>query len=630
MNYEDLSDELKIGRRELDGLDKVKILEDWKWDPKLNKWYIKIEITTDTMGIIPINSIWYVVVDKNYPKGIVKIYPDAESGCELTFEHQSNNGEKEENGLWRKGSLCLESPLKCLGKNEFDSEPLDEDCRLLWNVKRAIQWISAANNNELMKEGDPFELPQFKVIPAYCVFSENEESFQEWQSIDIEFGIAELGLYKSNPSVYFIKEFKNDNNQTIKKVEWGEYLSQKPEKPIPKKLKSKKSITALWVMIKKIPVINKCQAPNFFGELFDACKNQNINLKEHYIRKLAPHIRDKKHHILLIGFPIPQKKGDECSIIHWQSLNLPILSQSNSRELGTHKVAQGKKKKKTSNSKYNTKGVRHLESALWNRDRTILSPEREIEWFKSQNWNNQEISSRGQFSNDLTSKKTLLIGAGTIGASIAELLARSGIVEITIIDDDILEIGNLIRHPLGLMQLGNSKSKKIADRLNQVNPHVRLKSISEKFGYSKELKDEINKFDLFIDCSGEDIVLNELEKFEFENNKIFMSIFVGFEAKRLYLFLQKGKKFISDDFRQKTDKWLKKEEYEFSGYELPREGTGCWSFVFPARYDDILLASSTAVKVLEDFNNKGIKTLISIYEQFSTSDGIFVGYKKVE
>lgn len=621
MNYDNLSETLKIGRRAIDGINGVEILKDWRWDTKLKKWYIKIAIISDFIGIIPSYSIWYIVVDNNYPKGIVKIYPDALGDWTLTYKHQSNNGETEDNGLWRKGSLCLESPLKCLGKHDFNSEPLTANHRLLWNVKRAIDWVHAAINQELTEDNDLFELPEFKINTSiHYVFSEDEESFIEWNDMNEKFGIAELDVYKSDPSVYYVKKFLNVNKKTINETVWGEYLSQTFKKPI----------IALWIMLDEIPVINGWQAPNIFGELLDSFKKQNRDLLS-IIKSLAHNIRDGNEHILLLGFPIPKKNCDENSIIHWQALKLPILSQSNAIELGSYEFTSRKKRKKSSNSKNNARGVRTHEHALWIMDRTKLNSKKKLIWLKSQNWNIKEITRRGKLNNDLSSMNILIIGAGAIGASVAELFARTGITDLSIIDYDKLEIGNLSRHPLDLIQIGQSKSHETAFYLNKVNPHNKFKPIIDIFEFSDKSFEEMNKFDLIIDCTGEDVVADELEQFEFEDNKIFISIFIGFAAKRLYLFLQEGKKFKSEDFREKTSYWLKKEEDEFSDYKFPREGTGCWSSIFPARYDDILLACSTTIKVIEDFITKdNLSTLISVYEQYSTNDGIFVGYRKIE
>ncbi|MCE7699735.1 MAG: hypothetical protein K8E24_013285, partial [Methanobacterium paludis] len=143
-----------------------------------------------------------------------------------------------------------------------------------------------------------------------------------------------------------------------------------------------------------------------------------------------------------------------------------------------------------------------------------------------------------------------------------------------------------------------------------------------------ELVKEMNKFDLIIDCTSENIVLDKLEEFEFKKDKIFVSISIGIAAERLYLSLQKSKKFKAKDFYKKISLWMEKDIKKFPEYDLPRDGASCWNPIFPARYDDILLASSTAVKVIENFIDEDKKELNSVYKQCSKDD--IIGYIKIE
>ena len=627
-----VSNELKEGINSLDGINGVKILHEWQPDPSSPKdttrWFmtIRISVNSNNRGKIPDDSIWCIVVDEDYPEGVLKIYPECHSDFKRTFNHQSNNGEFAESKLWRKGDLCVASPLKCLKKYDFYSEPKEAKNRLLWNVRRAIDWIHAANDDRLVKNGDPFELPDFNDTQTYCVFSEDEQSFKDWKNLENKFGIVKLDKYSSEPSVYFIKEFDDEHNNIVKTVSWGNYLSQKSKESNSKK-KSKKLFTALWVLLDEIPVIKGWQAPNRYGELFNACNKQNIDLKKDIIRKLAPSIRDGSRHILFLGFPIPRVIGGVDSVIQWQAIILPLLSQPNESIPRTHNIAG---RRESILASRNTKGSRsNHEKALWNLDRAKFNSKQKIDWLKSQNWNMQEINNRGQLFKDKTSMKTLIIGAGTIGSSIAELFARSGITNISIMDDDKLEIGNLSRHPLGLMQIGKYKSKEMEAFLNHTNPHVKAEGINKELKCSDEMNEIINKYDLIIDCTGEDSVLRKIEKFKFERDKIFVSISIGIGAKRLYLALQTGKKIKLNNFREKIATWIKKEKDEVSEHDLPRDGIGCWSAIFPARYDDILLASSTAVKVIEDFIEKRQKELNAVYKQY-TKNGVFIGYIKVE
>ncbi len=64
-----------------------------------------------------------------------------------------------------------------------------------------------------------------------------------------------------------------------------------------------------------------------------------------------------------------------------------------------------------------------------------------LEWLISENWNQQEISQRGKLDDFLVRKKVLLLGAGCVGASVAEVLVRAGVYDLTIADSDKFEIG---------------------------------------------------------------------------------------------------------------------------------------------------------------------------------------------
>ena len=65
-----------------------------------------------------------------------------------------------------------------------------------------------------------------------------------------------------------------------------------------------------------------------------------------------------------------------------------------------------------------------------------------------------------------------MIGLGSLGASIAELLTRAGVTQLTCIDGNALEMGNLCRHTLCMTDLYQSKSKLVAKRLTNIDPNI--------------------------------------------------------------------------------------------------------------------------------------------------------------
>lgn len=79
----------------------------------------------------------------------------------------------------------------------------------------------------------------------------------------------------------------------------------------------------------------------------------------------------------------------------------------------------------------------------------------------------------------------LIVGCGGIGCTAAELLARAGVGQITLIDADIIEISNLQRQmAFTEADLGFYKAEVLAKRLKRINPHIQVKSIVAKLDVS--------------------------------------------------------------------------------------------------------------------------------------------------
>ena len=98
----------------------------------------------------------------------------------------------------------------------------------------------------------------------------------------------------------------------------------------------------------------------------------------------------------------------------------------------------------------------------------------------------------------------LIVGCGGIGCTTAELLARAGVGQITLIDADTIEMSNLQRQIAYVEEnIGFYKSEILAKRLKQINPHIRIKSYTSKL-------DESNAEQLI---STQDLVLDGCDNF---------------------------------------------------------------------------------------------------------------------
>lgn len=601
MEPKQILDKLNQARRALDSLSQVEIIDEWKFDNELNIWYLHLKIAIEyKTTFFPQISQWYIVVDSNYPKGKIKVYPDVKNSITVTLYHQANNSKIERNGLWRKGALCLEVNTI----STFQSEPYSVDERLLYHVKRAINWLELAAKGQLVADNEPFELPEFtlsNVLVMQFAFSEDIVTFMQWESTDCRYGIAELDVYKSKPFVYYVKQFKSLNGNIEHYTQWGKYLSKTNISP---------PINAPWILLKQPPVINEWQVPETLGDLIDACNSQHIDVMN-VLKNVVSKIRDGKRHLLLLGFPVPKTFGGEPEIVFWKALYLPVVSYG----------------KKTA------KGFRTNQQGWWLRDKSeVLTRKTKLDWIISENWNQQEISQRGKMNDFLLRKKMLLVGAGCVGASVAEILVRSGVYNLTVVDSDIFEIGNLSRHVLNVGNIGELKELSLCSYLNSLNPHANIEVINDTLTIDEEFKTNISldKYDIIIDCTGENSVLDVFQKADFRKSHIITSISVGLGAKHLYMTIMSGSTFYFNSFYKLISPYIQSERDLFDDYNLPRNGIGCWHPTFPARSDDVWLAAATAVKAIENYIiTKSEKTLSLVYEQ-RENDGIFEGYILVD
>ncbi|OYD89121.1 hypothetical protein CDG77_19950 [Nostoc sp. 'Peltigera membranacea cyanobiont' 213] len=594
--------ELLAARRTLEGISCVELLYDWTWSDQLAKWtlYCRININSPPSPFIPQSTDWYVLVSPEYPWGDIGFYPAKKNGLIHTFPHQNFNSFGDNKVPWRKGKLCLDTSVHALGRQGYHSEPYDPYWRLEWHFRRAIEWLVAASENKLVSQGEPFELPYFPVGNFLtAAFSESAESFTEWQKIPDPVGLVHLVPLRKKPDIFFVESFQSIRGKELIRLTWGKKMDE---------LKNE-SLLGIWIRLKKIPILKPWQVPLTWKELREVCREQEININEQ-LKIVAKFIRDRKNHIALIGFPIPAEIDGSLHQIHWQALQLPILSE------GT----------KTA------KGFRTNEEGYWQRDKIeILRGDVNLVWVNSENWHISQIVTRGKLPEPLASKKILLLGAGAIGSAVAEMLSRGNAQKITILDSDTLEIGNLTRHTLSLHHLKVEKATSIAARLNLTSPYATVVGINRDFLLlEKTDKSDIQQSEIILDCTGSDAVPYHLEHFSWGSCKLFISISLGIGGKRLFLFSAYGDSFSHAAFREMLAPWLQKEFKEYEGQQLPREGIGCWHPVFPARIDDVWIMASIAVKHIESSSTSPPeKPNLAVFEQLY-ENGTFLGVHQVD
>jgi len=81
----------------------------------------------------------------------------------------------------------------------------------------------------------------------------------------------------------------------------------------------------------------------------------------------------------------------------------------------------------------------------------------------------------------LSEKCVAVIGCGSVGSAVADMLVRAGIGELVLVDPDHLSEENLGRHLLTRVSLGEYKAEAMARRLLDINPSLRVRSVTAGF-----------------------------------------------------------------------------------------------------------------------------------------------------
>ncbi|MCY3822191.1 MAG: ThiF family adenylyltransferase [Gammaproteobacteria bacterium] len=76
---------------------------------------------------------------------------------------------------------------------------------------------------------------------------------------------------------------------------------------------------------------------------------------------------------------------------------------------------------------------------------------------------------------NVATKKVGILGAGSLGSKVAVTLARSGVQSFVLVDGDILQPGNLVRHELDARALGAHKVQGLEERIRAVAPRAEVK-----------------------------------------------------------------------------------------------------------------------------------------------------------
>lgn len=101
----------------------------------------------------------------------------------------------------------------------------------------------------------------------------------------------------------------------------------------------------------------------------------------------------------------------------------------------------------------------------------------------------------------LQSKRVILFGIGGVGSWCAETLIRTGLIHLSIVDDDVVQASNINRQlPATSLTIGRPKVEVLRERLLTINPDADITARCERVNSQWLTTNSLEKFDYIIDA----------------------------------------------------------------------------------------------------------------------------------
>lgn len=111
--------------------------------------------------------------------------------------------------------------------------------------------------------------------------------------------------------------------------------------------------------------------------------------------------------------------------------------------------------------------------------RESLTEDRDQDLYGDETWNNRTRRLLGDERADrLRTSSVLIVGLGGVGGYAAEMLARSGVGRLTLVDADTVAMSNINRQIIATRStVGEPKALLFAERFHDINPEMEIDSV---------------------------------------------------------------------------------------------------------------------------------------------------------
>lgn len=557
----------------IDEHDGVTVLDEPYFDEDRGKWIVKIRLRPDDLADhpeVPRETEWYLHLRDTFPIGPIGIYPADQdvNTITTTFAHQKLNVAGSDDTPWRTGDICVARYGHTLNQTGATGEPSTGRGRLCWHMDRALQWLQNAAQGELREPDEPFEIPAFNTEDARgptLAFNESRASFDDWRDVYGQWGTVALYSVPTADETYATGAFTGSDGEVVYEPDWGGYIDTETDG----------AVCGAWALLDQVPIDPPWEAPETWRDLegfFEGTVTDPYDLRAN----IKPALKEEPVKILLIGFPIPAQVGGEPELIYWQPIEIEEFKDP--EDVGHRSTKRGQR-----------------------RAARIVAGREQIRWLEANNWSHDQLIRRGHMDEWFLDRTIVLIGAGALGSMVAENLVRAGCQQLTIVDHDTYEVGNVSRHTLALDDVGRNKATALADRLQSVSPYVQTVDVATAFPTNGEMPASISNAEVVIDCSASRVVRRALDDKRWDHRVVFCSAAMGRRANRLFCFTAYSHTFPYTDYEEAFSLWRLQEQVEWDDEtDAVPERVGCWHPASVIRTDRVMTWAGTVTRLLDN------------------------------
>lgn len=101
----------------------------------------------------------------------------------------------------------------------------------------------------------------------------------------------------------------------------------------------------------------------------------------------------------------------------------------------------------------------------------------------------------------LKAKSVIIFGIGGVGGYVAEMLARTGVGKLTLVDFDVISKSNLNRQIMALHStIGRLKAEVMKERLLDINPELEIIALNKRYDISTKSEFNLLEYDYVVDA----------------------------------------------------------------------------------------------------------------------------------